>query len=35
MLVDPSFRKQASSPDHHLMLPHALIIRGSSGPVPD
>ncbi|ETI65675.1 transcriptional regulator [Sphingobium sp. C100] len=31
MLVDPSFRKKDVDHDTHLMLPHALIVRGSTG----
>lgn len=31
ILVDPSFRKTIPHPDAHLMLPHALVVRGSTG----
>lgn len=32
ILVDPQFRKDAGGEGSHLMLPHELILRGSTGP---
>ncbi|AJR23981.1 MULTISPECIES: LacI family DNA-binding transcriptional regulator [Sphingobium] len=31
ILVDPSFRKKSAGPQSRLMLPHALVVRGSTG----
>ncbi|WP_336958135.1 LacI family DNA-binding transcriptional regulator [Sphingobium aquiterrae] len=35
ILVNPHVRKDIASPDSHLMLAHALIVRGSTGPAPE
>jgi LacI family transcriptional regulator len=32
ILVNPDFRRRSASPGFHLMLPHSLIVRGSTGP---
>jgi LacI family transcriptional regulator len=33
ILVDPEFRRKAGGEGSHLMLPHEMVVRGSTGPV--